>query len=263
MGPVTYEVAIPSYNREETLPRKTLRMLRDGGIGLERVTLFVHGDDQAFSYQQSLSANGMSVGSIVPVPVLGLPNMRNAMATHWPDGTQVVSLDDDLSGVFAKLDDKHLLPVDDLDSLFREAFSLASQTHLGLWGTYPVSPPNPLFMKHQARTDLRFVIAHLFGFITTHEPHALVDVPVKEDYQRTLRWYCHDGGVLRLDWIAAKTRFRQEPGGQQGRRTREANRAACYALRDEFPDLVTLNTNKLKRTGWLELRLKDRRRVAS
>ena len=46
----------------------------------------------------------------------------------------------------------------------------------------------------------------------------------KEDYERSIKYYLKDGGVLRFNNVTCRTNCRKEPGGMQVERTKKRNK---------------------------------------
>jgi hypothetical protein len=142
-----------------------------------------------------------------------------------------------------------------LDKFIREAFAESKKTGFRLWGIYPV--PNGFFMRAgEPTTDLKYIIGAFWG-ITNPGPILTVTIDDKEDYLRSLIMYVLDGGVLRFRTVAPKTAYYKEAGGMQEERTKNRVTKSAEALHSAFPDLTKLNATK--KSGYLELRLRDGR----
>jgi hypothetical protein len=250
---MTYQVAIQSYKRSETLPRLTLPLLHDRKVPANRITVFVADEQEAAAYHKTLPRH--MYGEIV-IGVPGCGASRNFVNDYYPEGTHLVCADDDLRDVIGRVNPQTARPVLDLDGLFREMFDTMRALNLALWGVYPVR--NPYFMSPTLTTDLRYIVAALMGVYVEHKPHAHVTMDDKEDFERSIKHYLYAGGVLRRNDVAIDTRYYKEPGGMQVERTPERVAASAYALLERYPHLCTLNTSK--RSHYTEIKLKDRRR---
>lgn len=93
---MTYQIAIPTYNRAHVVASKTLAMLQRASIPAERIHLFVADEAEAASYLEEVQSN--LYGSIV-VGVLGIANQRQYMRKYFAENTCVVSIDDDVTSV--------------------------------------------------------------------------------------------------------------------------------------------------------------------
>ena len=79
----------------------------------------------------------------------------------------------------------------------------------------------------------------------------------KEDYERSIKYYLKDGGVLRFTNVTCRTRCYKEPGGMQINRTKNRIHDSAVYLTQKYPLLCTLNTKK--KSGYTEIRLRDKR----
>ena len=77
----------------------------------------------------------------------------------------------------------------------------------------------------------------------------------KEDYERTIKYYLGDGGVLRYNNVSCNTKCYKEPGGIQATRKKEDSRRNAHYLMNKYPDLVKINNNR--NSGFVEIRLRD------
>lgn len=250
--PSDYSVAIPSYRRSGTLVSKTLPMLRDGGVSLDRVTVFVC-DDERSLYERALAPfAGVRVARAEPT----LRAARNIIARSYPVDHPVVQVDDDLKGLIRMLDEKTVEPVTDLHSLFIRGFVEADKAGARLWGLYPVK--NPYFMKRAVTTVLKYIGGGLFGtrFTGKDDPDFVV-LDDKEDFERSCRFYLHDGAVVRFGDISWNTTGYGGDGGMQTYRTPETISHGATEMVRLFPELATLNLSK--KSGHAEVRLKDNR----
>ena len=108
-----YRVAIPSYKRCEVIKDKTLSILDRYGIAPEKVTVFVADDEELGMYRDSLKGHKYGENIVKGVPTIG--EQRNWIERHYSEGTRLVMLDDDISGVQMKHGCK-LVEVGDLET---------------------------------------------------------------------------------------------------------------------------------------------------
>lgn len=249
-------VVVPSYRRERCLSRKTLPLLYDRGVDPADVTVVVGTGPERDSYAEAIGAAGLPLPEIV---VSGCPgsirDTRNFIATTWSG--EIMEVDDDLTDVMRYVDPKTTEPVKDLPALFAEGFAVARNVGATLWGIYPV--PNPYFMRPGVVTDLRYIEAGIFGTTLVGEPYQLVTLDDKEDYERSIRHYLHDGVIARIDWYTFRANYYTEPGGLQATRTPERIDWSARELARRYPDLASVNTAKKSRP-YTEVRLRDHRK---
>lgn len=247
------QIAIPSYRRAETVRSKTIALLLERGIKPEQITVFVSDPTEVDDYAYALR----DVRVNLKFGALSTRANRSAIHRHYPKGTYVVSMDDDITDVIKRVNEKRSLPVQSFPRIFESAFAAAEKARVSLWGVYPVA--NPYFMKPGLSTDLRFIVGCMYGFIADPEADRFhTELDEKEDYERTIKCYEHDNGVLRLNFIAPVTRYYKEPGGMQEYRTQEKSQHAAEWLLARYPQYVSPKTNS--KTGYTEVTLKDRRK---
>lgn len=259
---MSYEVAIPSHARAETLASKTLPMLADGGVDRGRVRVFVP-TGQIDEYRAVLDPGTFS--EIVPLDYVPGPTpdeieagpasvgiARNRIARWYPAGTDLLQVDDDMRGLIRRVDDQTVVDVDDIDGLVSAGFDLASRNACYLWGVYPA--PNPYFMKSRVRVDHLYIGAGMFGTRLRHDPCELVVLDDKEDFERSIRFYERDGAVLRIEWVSWRTEGYAGAGGLQTVRTDPNIERSARWLASRYPGLCRLNM--AKKSGKAEVRLR-------
>lgn len=266
---MTYRVAINSAGRAETLATKTLPLLLDRGVALDRVTVYLPDMTDITEYAPHLpDAVMIEVAEhdpldkrieIVGVEPVGLGRARNHVIARSEPGDRVVFIDDDLTDVVRVTSKTTTEPVTDLDGYFRSMFRDAEAAASTLWGIYPVN--NPYFGRPRHTYDLRYICGGLFGVTVTGRPSEFVTLDDKEDFERSVRHYLADGHVLRDEGVRIGTTGYAGAGGMQMSRTSERIDLSARWLVETFPDLCSLNT--AKKSGKTEVRLRDRRRRAA
>lgn len=242
-------IAIPSHGRATTINERTLRVLYEKHVPPEAVRVFVAADQ----YDEYNRAIDHSLITELRVGAAGVAGNRNAIAKFYPEGIHVVQCDDDLRDVVEKIDDKTLEPIDNLWKFFTQAEQALRLSKARLWGIYPVA--NPMFMKHDVTTDLRFCIGQMFGTMNTRADWARVECNQKDDYERTLRFWEQDGAVVRFNYVGVKSPL-FGPGGMQSDDQPDrqaANRTAVRYLLERWPAHVRMAKRRSK-VG-LEVRL--------
>lgn len=231
---VNYVVAIPTYNRYDVLEKKTLKTLMDGGVNKNKIYLFVANKEQFKLYEENIS---ISMYKEIVIGKKGIANQRNFISNYFKKGQYVISMDDDVEQLEI-LRDKKLAKLTKLDDFFINAYNKLKKEGLYIWGIYPVR--NAFFMYKEITTDLRFLIGVTFGFITRHETSLKPSIhsETKEDYEQTILYFNMDGGVLRFNYITAKTKFNAEGGLGTDRFDR--NKSAAQYLKKKYPDIITV-----------------------
>jgi len=233
----TYVVAIPSYDRPEAIIEKSLKTLSDGGVPKSLVHIFVANKAEEKRYKSVVPKD--MYGKIV-VGKIGITEQRKFIIKHYPENQSIVSIDDDVEGLFQKVSDKELNKITDVHAFFNDAFKTLKKENLYIWGIYPIY--NPFFMKNKTTTDLKFIIGTLYGFINrktkTIQPSS--KIKEKEDYEQSIKYFIKDGGVVRFNDVTIKAK-KHAPGGlgvTEGRL--EANRVAAEYLEQNYPGYVSI-----------------------
>jgi len=234
-----YIVAIPSYNRSDVISNKTLKTLAEGGIPAKQIYIFVANKTE---YQKYLGAVSKDLYGKIVIGKKGITNQRRFIVNYLPEDQMVVSVDDDVEGLFRKKSDKVLEKITDLHPFFKDAFDRLKKEKLYLWGVYPVL--NPFFMKDTVTTDFKFVIGCVYGFINRHtktiKPSRQSDQ--KEDVEQSIKYFIKDGGVLRYNNVSFKAK-KHAPGGIGVTADRlGANKSAAEYLQKTYPEFVSIFT---------------------
>jgi hypothetical protein len=250
---VEYIIAIPSYKRAETLRDKSLMVLKEYNISPKCIDIFVANKEEEDEYKKVLDPKTYNK-IIVGVPKIG--PQRNFISDYYPIGKPVIHMDDDIKG-FIEYDVKakrHEKPLVSLERMIQRGFSECKKNNLSLWGIYPT--PNGYFMNDKVDTDLRFIIGCFNGMFNPGTKGVKLKLDMdKEDYERSIRFYIKDGGVIRMRGYAPKTSYYTEKGGNQEFRTMKTVMAGAKWIVKEFPNYATLNLTK--KSGYPEVRLRD------
>ena len=246
-----YKIAIPSYKRPETIKNKTLKLLSKYNIDKKKVTVFVANDKEKEIYSESLKGEYKIV---VGVPTLN--GVRKFITKYYEEDTKLMQFDDDLEGVYFKVDNKNLSPLKDLEKDFIiRGFNECKKNNAYMFGYYGAA--NPYFMKHRIYTKLCYVIGACFGKIVQHDPFLFTKTNHGEDYERSIRQYIKNKSLVRFDYITFRSKYYKENGGLQTIRTPEYVYNSIYQIQSMFPQYCKMYIRKS--TGNAELRLKDMR----
>ena len=248
-----FQLAIPSYQRAETLRDKTMKILEEYKIPSNCITVFVANEDELKTYKDTLEPG--SYGKLV-VAQKGVMEVRNFIVGYYPKGEKVVCIDDDIRGFleFDSTTKRHERPLKSLLKIIDRGFKECEKAGATLWGVYPVA--NGFFMKDKVTTDLRFIVGSFFGFINQGLDKIRLTTGSKDDYERTILHYLLNGSVVRLGFVSPKTAYYKEPGGMQQTGRIEREEAAVKHLLKKYPDLV--HRSKSRSTGFPEIRLADK-----
>jgi len=245
-----YRIAIPSYNRVEGLGQKTLKTLEKHGIDKSIIDIFVANQEQYDLYKNNYPDYNIIIGE------KGIRQIREFIfLKHYNEGDKIISIDDDIELIKMKNPRGWEPPSfanDELDlkKEFDLAFEQCEKSGRHLWGVYPVD--NAMFMKNDISYDYKFIIGHLFGIkIRKDMLNITPDIDAYEDYERCIKHYIADGGVVRLNYICCKTKYLAVGGMGKDR-----DFDGCLKLLvDTYPGLVSI---KMKKAGPNPV-LKDKR----
>jgi hypothetical protein len=266
-----YIIVIPTYNRPDIIQVKTLALLNRHKINPQNITLFVANKEQYDIYKEKVPA--FLYGSIV-IGVIGLKNQRNYIMDYYPEGKQIVQMDDDLDKIVELVVSKKTVksttrmamqsrrrstsrktikPITDLDAFIRRAFQICKEKGIFLWGVYPLS--NSRFMTPKMTTDLRFIVGPMWGIINRHRPDLKLTIDEKENTERTLQHWVIDHAVLRFNNIGIETRYYKNKGGMQdeGKNRKEEALKSVYYLHQKYPNLTKIYLGK--KSGIPEIKL--------
>jgi len=233
---IQYKICIASYNRPDFLHKKTLCLLEKHNVPKNLIYIFVHNEEQLALYDFVVKNGYNVINSNTPN---GLRHQREFISNFFEEGTHIVAIDDDIQEVLEiVVDNEQLLqkmtknaldinpettqkniklgyrlaPIKDLMGFFKNAFESLHKYKLSLWGIYPVN--NAFFMNHSKdpTTCLTLIVGCLFGFINHRETQKL-NIENKEDYERSIKHFIKDGGVLKFNNVTVKTTFYQGTGG--------------------------------------------------
>ena len=258
-----YVIAIPSYKRHTTLDKKTMSVLKDYKINPNKIYIFVANQEEKNNYENQL--NSKSYNKIV-VGKPGIQHIRNFMPKYFPENQYIVYMDDDISKInicknnikpYDKKNNK-LEKLKNLDKFIKDAFKYSEKKKMYNWGVYPID--NPYFMKATSNNksnyvseDLKFLIGYLTG-VKNNRKAEIRTIGDKEDYERTIKYYLKDNGVLRFNNICCNTKCYKEPGGIQAMRKKEDSRRNAMKLMKDYPDFVKLNNSR--KSGFVEIRIR-------
>jgi hypothetical protein len=245
-----YIVAIPTYNRSETLVQKTLTTLKKGGVRPSKVFIFLANNEEKDNYEKVVPKelyHKMVVGK------KGISEQRRFISKFFKEGQRIVSIDDDVEGVFKLKNAKTLMRITNLDKFYKDSFQRLSDENLFIWGIYPVN--NAFFMKDNISTSLKFIIGTMYGFVNRHSPDLIIsdEIEEKEDFELSILYFLKDGGVIRYNNVTIKTKFHSDGGLGKTPGRLAANKRSAHFLKKKYPDLISIF---VRDNGMTEVRLK-------
>jgi len=246
-------VAIPSYRRAEALRDKTLALLASHFVDPERIEVFVASEEERRRYEKVLPPE--SYGKLI-VGEPGMRAIRNFIQMHYPPGQPLLCIDDDIDGLYELTKDgTNIEPLRNFAKMVALGFAHCSMRNFHLWGIYPVDYYK--WMSSRVTFDLRYIEGAFWGVINDHDPRTMVTMDDKEDFERSIRYYVRDGGVVRMMRYAMDSKYYGGMGGMQDSRTEASIEEGARKLVGMFPELCSLNPSK--KSSHMEVRLRDRR----
>jgi len=231
-----YIIAIPSYDRVETLKNNTISLLEKNNIDKNKIIIFVANKDEEKKYKNEFNDYKIIVG------VKGLLPQRNFMTKYFKEGQNIIYMDDDIEEVKikkSKSKENKTLHNLNLKEFFPYSFEELKKNNFHIWGINPVF--NPYFLYNKISTDLRYIAGGFYGVINRHDKDLMLKYESdKEDMERTLRFYHKDKGLLRFNNVVIKTK-NYHPGGLQSEYLTKENRIKdgkkrVERLLKEFPN---------------------------
>ena len=230
-----FRIAIPSLNRPNE--QYTIATLLRHGIPKSKIDIFVANKEQYELYKDVLPDYNIIIGE------LGMKEIRMFITNYYPEGSKIVSFDDDIKEIRMKnpreweessfCDDEL-----DLEMEIDLAFSECEKSGRHMWGVYPVE--NHYFMKNQISYDYKFSCGGMFGLIIKRDLCQL-HIDQYEDYERCIRHYLADGGIVRLNYLCLKT---PKMGSNEGGMDTRDFSGDLKKLTDMFPNLFYLKQKK-------------------
>jgi hypothetical protein len=213
-------IAIPTYQRSESISFKTLLFLRLLDYPTHLITLFVASEEEKAIYQRDVLS--YLYGSIV-VGVLGLMEQRNFITSYYQEGSVICYMDDDLEGF--QLLDKMSNPLDIIRLGVQEV------ANGGLFSIMPNSDNRKL------KSKITRHLTHCIGsfYICSNDRDIVLSTTEKEDMERSILYFKKYGFVSRFCGAGVKTSYTKNSGGlQQSGRNLRMQEGVDYIL-DSYP----------------------------
>ena len=240
-----YVIAIPSFNRYDTIKKKTLKMLQQNNIPTDIITIFVATSEQKLLYEQELNNDYKIV-----IGVLGMANIRNFITDYYEEGQKLVCIDDDITSIkLGNISGKLVTKINNLNEIIINGFNLCKEHDGALWGLHPSNNCRSLKSKNIITTDLKYIIGALYGVI--NDKSIKVSIDSAEDFERTILYYKKYGKVVRMNNMSAFTQYYATGGMASNGRTTEIDITEKTKLCELFPEYCKIyktnyNTTNIK-----------------
>ena len=240
-----YVIAIPSFNRYDTIKKKTLKMLQQNNIPTDIITIFVATSEQKLLYEQELNNDYKIV-----IGVLGMANIRNFITDYYEEGQKLVCIDDDITSIkLGNISGKLVTKINNLNEIIINGFNLCKENDTALFGLHPSNNCRSLKSKNIITTDLKYIIGALYGVI--NDKSIKVSIDSAEDFQRSILYYKKYGKVVRMNNMSAFTQYYATGGMASNGRTTEIDIIEKTKLCELFPEYCKIyktnyNTTNIK-----------------
>ena len=111
-------------------------------------------------------------------------------------------------------------------------------------------------MKYRVYTNLCYIIASTYGFISQKNKELIRKTEHGEDYEYSIRQYHLHKKLVRFDYATVKTKYFHKGGLEEHRAENENNvEKGIQAIAEEWPQYCT---KYYRKDGTPELRLRDK-----
>lgn len=244
---------IPSYKRAGKVT--TIDFLYE--IGAKKNQIFLSTQNlEDFNLYKELYGDKVNV---IYGEGYSLSDNRNTLIDNFPEGTELVILDDDIKCFDIKKNNKLTrVPNKMVIPLIEQIFKKCKQYNCKVWSFYPVN--NAYFMKDDFEIKFNCPIICLHGLITT-ELRYNNEYIVKEDYDFVCRNFNRGYGTMRLNNISIHANHYSLSGGCKDQW--ETNDVLAEKLLKAFPkylkkhhsrqgEVLMRNNIKIKGVGTIE-----------
>lgn len=224
-------IAIPSHYRSNMIEKNALAFVQKMQMQFP-VYVFVSDANDYNNYEPLMHKHGFN---LINANTKSAKEKFNYIHQYWKNGEEVLLIEDDVSDIVTIIDWS-------IKKIVSEGFK---QMHLHgkkAWGIYPSA--NKFFMSQTVTHGFGFLVANVYGFIADGDDRILVEEECKTDYERSVLYYIHKGGIARLNYVAAKTKNYVNKGGMQLMKNRaELEEISCNNLVRKYPSHIGYKTN--------------------
>jgi hypothetical protein len=224
-------IAIPTHYRSHLIEKNALAFVQKMQMQCQ-VYVFVSNEEDLRNYEPLSRKYGFT---LVNANTKTVKEKFNYIHQYWQNGQDVLLVEDDVSDFVSIIDWS-------IKKIVTEGFSQMHKHGKKAWGIYPSA--NKFFMSQTMTHGFGFLVANVYGFVADGDTRILAQEESKNDYERSVLYYIHKGGIVRLNYVAAKTKNYTTKGGMQllGNRA-EIEQTACDNLVRRFPSYVGYKKN--------------------
>lgn len=237
---------IPTYKRYDVLLQKTLAYLLTTDLAAHQVDIFVSDTSEAALYEEALK-KAPDINANIIVGVRGIPNQRNFIQKYYPEGEELVMIDDDITVINGKNKNGDMRPVKKLSQLISSGFEICKAHGTIYWGIG--SNSIPIQLRQSYSYGFIYIVGNFIGLINDKSGAVYVDEGLKyktrlefksgkESHERAILVTKKYGGVIKLMGFGLVSKYWKEPGGHQISRTPEGEKTISIQMIKEYPDLL-------------------------
>jgi hypothetical protein len=248
----TIKYTIPSYKRPLIIKTHTLAMLERYKIPKKQIYIFVANQEEYNDYNNSINDGEYKL----IIGEMGLDKQRNFITNYFKEGQYIVNIDDDVKKIMILEHDK-LKEVDNFQEHINKGFRMCNEYNSYIWGIHQTQ--NSLNLRNSITFDFSFIVGFFWGCINRHLPELNITMPIKEDYERTIKYWLKDKTIVKFNYLCAETMVYKTDGGLQTiypDRTEMSNNCSSI-LATTYPEyFIIRNTqlNNANKSKYCELR---------
>jgi hypothetical protein len=217
---------------------KTLKTLSDSGVPMDRITIFIVGDEEAL-YKNVCPGYKIVIGAV------GLVEQRRIIQEHYPINSYVVMMDDDITELYKPLTEKTKQKITDLPSCFDEMIKKMIQEEVSICGIYPCDNLKFALGGEAVTTQFKYIVGALYIIKNTRDPDVQPKSSILEDRERSVLYYIKEKKTLRFNRICLKTKYFGVGGLDTADRISK-HTAEARQLCLQFPMYLRLKTCKTR-----------------
>lgn len=233
------KIAIPTHRRAETIHGQTLSLL--GGFAKSDVYIFISDESDYQLYEQQCKGY-----NLVLCNTQTATQKFNYIQGYFTGDEYIFVLEDDIKKIQS-------LASESLPKIFNYMEQYCRLNRISAFGVYPSA--NKFFMSKTIDVGLTFLVANLFGYKANTSEQLMCELPVKTDYERSIRYFNAFGAVARFNFISCLTNNYTNKGGMQEMSDRaKLEQDASVALCEKYPTIFSINPNR--KSKYTELKMK-------
>lgn len=240
----TIKFAIPTYKRVDTIQSHTLALLEKFKVPRKQIYIFVANQEEYDLYNNALDSNPEKYNIILGV--LGLCNQRNFITNYFKENAKIVNLDDDIKNLqVLENGTLHDLSISEFKYYIIKAFKLCKEHKANLWGISQTN--NGYFLRDSITFNFSFIVGYFWGCINRHLPELNITLDIKEDYERTAKYWELDRTIVKFNMLCADTNVYNNAGGLQIQYPDryDASYDACIELCEKYDALFCIRLGTL------------------